>query len=154
MESSTGEPRVSFRTTVLAAGKTATGVEVPPDAVEALGAGKRPPVRVTINGYTYRNTVAVMGGKYLVGISAEHRNGAGVGAGDDIDVELVLDTAPRDVSVPPDFAAVLAANPAAKDAFERLSYSRKLGLVQPIEAAKTQATRERRIEKAIIELTP
>src|SRR5438309_2367144 len=81
-----------FRTTILTAGKTATGIEVPSEVVDALGASKRPPVRVTINGYTYRNTIAVMGGKYMVGVSAEHRAGAGVGGGDEVDVEIELTT--------------------------------------------------------------
>src|SRR5947209_13328597 len=93
-----------FHTKVLLGGKTATGIEVPADVVEALGAGKRPPVRVTINGFTYRTTVAVMGGVYLVPLAAENRAGAGVAAGDEVDVDIALDTEPRQVSV----AAALA----------------------------------------------
>src|SRR6266545_3193018 len=92
-------PKAKFRAKLLTAGKTATGMEVPTKVVEGLGAGKRPPVRVTINGFTYRSTVAVYGGKYLVGVSAENREGAGVAAGDVLDVEIELDTAPREVSV-------------------------------------------------------
>jgi hypothetical protein len=145
-------PRAEFRTTLRSAGKTATGIEIPPSVVESLGAGKRPPVRVTINGYTYRNTVAVMGGAYLVGVSAEHRKGAGVVAGDDLDVLLELDTEPREINVPADLAAALKAHPSAWHRFEALSYSRKQGYVQPIDAAKTPETRQRRIDKAIIEL--
>src|SRR2546430_15698274 len=103
-----------FRTTLLQAGKTATGIEIPPEIVAKLGSSKRPPVRVTINGtYTYRNTVAVMGGKFMVGVSAEHRAGAGVAGGDVIDVELALDDAPRTVDVPPDFARALSKDKAA-----------------------------------------
>ena len=74
-----------FRTTVVLGGKTATGLEVPPAVVEQLGRGKRPPVRVTIAGYSYRSTVAVMGGAYLVPLSAEHRTAAAVAAGDVVD---------------------------------------------------------------------
>jgi len=77
-----------FRTKLLSAGKTATGFEVPESAVAQLGAGKRPAVNVTINGFTYRNTVAVYGGKFLVGVSAENREGAGVKAGDMLEVTL------------------------------------------------------------------
>ena len=91
-----------FRTTLLQGGKTAVGMVVPPEIVEALGAGKRPPVRITINGYSYRNTVAVMGGKFMVGVSAEHRAGADVKGGDEVEVGIELDTAPREVSVPAD----------------------------------------------------
>ena len=100
-----------FRTTVDLNGRTATGMRVPPEIVEALGSGKRPPVLVTINGYTYRSTVAVMGGESLIGVSSEHRAGAGVAAGDEVDVELQLDTAARTVKVPADFAAALGRTP-------------------------------------------
>src|SRR5438874_12772510 len=79
------EDAVRFRTTVLQAGKTATGIEVPPEVVEELGAGKRPPVRITINGYTYRSTVATVNGKSMVGVSAEVRERAGVAGGDTVD---------------------------------------------------------------------
>jgi len=100
-----------FRTTLLEAGKTAVGMVVPPEIVEGLGAGKRPPVRITINSYSYRNTVAVMGGKFMVGVSAEHRAGAHVKGGDEVEVGIELDTAPREVTVPADFAKALAATP-------------------------------------------
>jgi hypothetical protein len=141
-----------FRTTVLAAGKTATGIEVPPEAVAKLGTSKRPPVVVTINGYSYRNTIAVMGGVFMIGISAEHRKGSGVSAGDEIDVELVLDEAPREVELPADFAAALDADERAKAAYAALSPSRKKAHVTSIEGAKTAETRERRIAKALTDL--
>ena len=110
-----------FRTTILQSDKTATGIRIPDEIVEALGAGKRPPVRVTINGYTYRSTVAVMGGAYMVGVSADNRAGAGVKGGDEVDVDIELDTAQREVDVPPDFAAALDAEPDARRTFEGLS---------------------------------
>ena len=138
---------VAFRTTLITAGKTATGIEIPPELVEQLGAGKRPAVHVTVNGYRYRSTVAVMGGKFLVGVSAEHRKGARVEGGDEIDVELTVDTDPREVAVPADLAAALAEHPAAASAFAKLSYSRKQQYVQPIEAAKTAETRQRRVRR-------
>jgi hypothetical protein len=141
-----------FRTTILQAGKTAAGIEVPVEVVQALGAGKRPPVRVTINGYTYRNTVAVMGGTYMIGVSNEHRAASGLAGGDEVEVDLELDTAPRKVTVPPDFAAALAAEPAAQAMFDGLSYSNKSWHTLQIEGAKTDETRRRRIEKSIAAL--
>jgi hypothetical protein len=139
-----------FKTKLLSAGKTATGFVVPPEVVEELGAGKRPPVTVTLNGkYTYRNTVAVMGGDYMIGVSAEHREKAGVKGGDTIEVTLVLDTAPREVEVPPELAVALSKDKAAKAAFEKLSYSHKRQHTLAIEGAKAAETRARRVEKTI-----
>jgi len=138
-----------FRTTLELYGKTATGFEIPAEVVERLGTTKRPPVKVTINGYTYRNTVAVMGGKYLLGVSAEHRKGAGVSAGDELEVDLTLDTEPREVVVPPDFAKALKADPAAKRRFEASAYSHRKEWVRSIEDAKSPETRQRRIDKAM-----
>jgi hypothetical protein len=140
---------MKFKTTLLQAGKTATGIKIPPKIVESLNAGKKPPVRVTINGYTYRNTVAVMGGDYMVGVSAEHRKGAKVEGGDEIEVTIELDTAPREVEVPMDFQKSLNKDANAKKVFDSLSYSKKRGFVDPIKDAKTEETRGRRIEKAI-----
>jgi Bacteriocin-protection, YdeI or OmpD-Associated/Domain of unknown function (DUF1905) len=141
-----------FRTTILGAGKNAAGIEIPEEVVVALGKGKRPPVRVTINGYTYRNTIAVMGGAYMVGVSAEHRAAAGLAAGDEVDVDIELDTAPREVAVPDDFAAALDADPEARRTFDGLSYSNRSWHVLSIEGAKTEETRLRRIEKSIATL--
>jgi hypothetical protein len=138
-----------FRATVEQAGRTATGIEVPETVVEGLGAGKRPPVRVTINGYTYRSTVASMGGRFMVGVSAENREASGVAGGDVVDVDIELDTAPREVTVPKDFAAALKKDPSAKKTFDRLSYSNKGWHVQSVEGAKTDETRQRRIAKSI-----
>ncbi|MGH2408194.1 MAG: YdeI/OmpD-associated family protein [Candidatus Limnocylindrales bacterium] len=141
-----------FRTTLDLAGTTATGFKVPAEIVAALGQGKRPPVRVTVNGYTYRSTVAVYGDLYLIGVSAENRNGAGVAAGDEIEVDLELDTAPREVVVPDDFEAALAPHPEARRFFDGLSYSDKRWYVLGIEEAKTPETRQRRIDKAVARL--
>jgi hypothetical protein len=138
-----------FRATIELGGKTATGFQVPPEVVAALGSTKRPPVLVTINGYTYRSTVAPMGGVFMLPLAAEHRTAAGLAAGDEVDVDLELDTAPREVEAPPDFAAALAGDAAAQRAFDNLSYSNKRRYVLAIEDAKTTATRERRISKAI-----
>ncbi len=138
-----------FRTTLLLGGKTATGLEVPPEIVEAMGAGKRPPVRVTIKGHTYRSTVAVMGGVFMVGVNAGDRAQAGVAAGDELDVDIELDTEPREVVVPPDFAAALDADVDARQTFDRLSYSHRRQHVLAIEDAKTPETRQRRIAKSV-----
>ena len=142
-------PTAQFTATVLLGGRTATGIRVPPEVVDRLGAGRRPAVRVTVASHTYRSTVAVMGGGFMVPLSAENRNRAGVDAGDEVDVRLELDTAPREVTVPADLAAALDAEPAARVRFYGLPYSRKRWYVLGIEDAKTPATRERRVAKAV-----
>jgi bacteriocin resistance YdeI/OmpD-like protein/uncharacterized protein DUF1905 len=141
-----------FTTTLDPAGKNAAGFRVPREVVEALGKGKRPPVIVTINGYSYRNTVAVYGDEFLIGVAQEHRGPAGVTPGDVIEVDLQLDTAPREVEVPADLAAALDAAPEAKLAFEALSYSNKRRYTLSIEDAKSAETRQRRIEKSVTQL--
>jgi len=138
-----------FHTTILQAGKTATGIRVPDEVVEALGAGRRPPVRVTINGYTYRSTIAVMGSEYMVGVNADNRVGAGVAGGDEVDVDIELDTAPREVSVPADLSTALDADPKARATFDALSYSNKSWHVLQLEGAKTDETRGRRLAKSV-----
>jgi hypothetical protein len=138
-----------FRTKILTAGKTATGIEVPAKIVTGLGSSKKPAVRVTMRGYTYRSTVATMGGKFMIGVSAEVREKAGVTGGDTVDVDIQLDTEPREVSVPADFAAALKRDAKAKSFFDGLSYSNKRSVVTSIEGAKTDETRQRRIVKAI-----
>jgi hypothetical protein len=141
-----------FRATLELAGKTATGMHVPPEVVDALGAGRRPPVRVTINDYTYRSTVAVYGRDFLVGVSDEVRKATGVRDGDELDVDVELDTEPREVDVPHDFAATLGSAPPARRAFDALSYSNKRRHVLAVAGAKTPETRQRRIEKSVEEL--
>ena len=141
-----------FKTKVELGGKTATGFEVPTDIVAGLGSHKRPAVVVTINGYSYRSTVATMGGRFLLPLSAENRNGAGVAAGDEIEVELALDTAPREVEVPPDYAAALDTDPALRRRFDALAFTQRKEQVRSIEDAKTDATRERRIQKFLDQL--
>jgi Bacteriocin-protection, YdeI or OmpD-Associated/Domain of unknown function (DUF1905) len=138
-----------FRATIQLAGKTATGIPVPAEVVEALGSGKKPPVRVTIGGHTYRSTVASRGERYLIPLSAENRERAGVGAGDQVDVHLELDSEPRTVAVPPDLADALASAPEAGQFFDGLSFSQQQWYVIPIEQAKTPETRARRVTKAI-----
>jgi hypothetical protein len=141
-----------FRAKILLAGKTATGVEVPAKVVDGLGSTKRPLVHVTINGYTYRSAIAPMGGVFMLGISDEVRNRAHVKAGDTIDVDVELDTQPRDVEVPPELAKALAKDAKAKKYFESLSYSGKHRLAAPIANGKTAETRERNLAKAMKEI--
>jgi hypothetical protein len=117
--------------------------------VTALGAGRKPPVRVTIGRHTYRSSIASMGGVFMLGISNENRASAGVAAGDVVDVDIELDTEPREVVVPPDFRAAIDAEPAAARFFDRLSYSNRLRRVLAVDDAKTPETRLRRIEKSV-----
>jgi Bacteriocin-protection, YdeI or OmpD-Associated/Domain of unknown function (DUF1905) len=142
-------PEISFRAMLQLHGKTATGLEVPPELVERLGAGKKPAVRVTIGGHTYRSTIAARGARFLVGVSSENRAAAGVAAGDELDVTLALDTAPREVEVPDDLAAALDAAPDARRFFEGMTYSDRRAQVMSIEGAKTPETRQRRIDRAV-----
>lgn len=139
----------TFRTTLQLHGKTATGIEIPPEIIASLGTSKKPAVLVTLNGYTYRNTVAVMGGKFMVGVSAEHREAAGVKAGDTLDITLELDTAPRNVELPNDLAAALAAVAGARAAFDASSPSKRKEFVRQVEDAKTEETRARRIATVV-----
>jgi hypothetical protein len=145
-----GDPAVRFRTTLhQAEGKNATGILIPAAAIDKLGRGKRPPVRVTINGYQYRTTVGVMGGQAMVGVSAAIRKATGLAAGDEIDVELVVDDTPRAVDIPPDFASALAAHPGLTDFFNDLSNSLQRYHIDNISGAKAEETRQRRIDKAV-----
>jgi hypothetical protein len=140
---------VKFRTVLEQGGKTATGIHVPDEVVTELGSGKRPPVLVTINGHTYRNTIARRDSRFMLSVSAENRTKAGVSAGDEIEVSLELDTEPRVVTVPDDFTAALDQDKAARQAFDKLAYSHQLRWVLSVEDAKTPETRQRRIAKAV-----
>jgi Bacteriocin-protection, YdeI or OmpD-Associated/Domain of unknown function (DUF1905) len=142
-----------FHATIRLDGKTATGIEVPAGVLAALGPGKRPKVQVTINGYTYPSTVGSMGGRSLIPVSAEARAKAGVAAGDAVEVDVAADTQPRTVEVPEDLAAALGRAPAARRAFEQLSHSGQRRHVLAVEQAKTAETRQRRIDKAVAELS-
>jgi len=141
-----------FHTTILTTGKTAAGIRIPEDVLAALGTSRKPAVRVTIKGHTYRSTVAWINGAPMVGVSAENRAAAGVSGGEDVDVDIELDTQPREVTLPADFEAALAREPAARRFFDGLSYSDKRFHTLPIEGAKAEETRLRRIEKSIAAL--
>ena len=143
---------VTFHTTVLQTGKNTAGIQVPEEIIEKLAAGKRPLVRVTINKYTYRSAVAVMGGKYMISFSPEHRKGSGVQGGDEADVTLELDLEPRTVEIPKDLKDALIKGHAL-DAFEKSAPSMKKEYVRQVEEAKAQETRERRINKIVEKLS-
>lgn len=140
---------MKFRASIQQSGKSATGIQVPAKIVTQLGSGKRPAVRVTINGHTYRSTVAPMGGVFMLPLSAENRTLANVSAGDEVEVALEPDTQPREVSVPPAFQEALARDANARQFFDGLSYSNKQRFVLSIEGAKTAETRQRRIAQAV-----
>jgi hypothetical protein len=140
-----------FETTMLLTGNN-TGIEVPPEVIEALGAGGKPPVTVTVNGYEYRSTVAVMGGRHLIPFSSDKRAATGIHGGDAIVVDLEVDTAPRTVEVPDDLAAALAAAPGARAAFDALSPSARKAHVTNVESAKAPETRQRRVESIATKL--
>jgi Bacteriocin-protection, YdeI or OmpD-Associated/Domain of unknown function (DUF1905) len=142
-----------FRTTVELNGKTATGLRVPDDVVAALGAGKRPQVKVTINGGTYRSTVAAYKGAYMLPLSAENREVTGVSAGDEVDVDLEIDDEPREVAVPADLAEALNRHPAVRQRFDALAFTHQREWVRSVEDAKKPETRQRRIDKTIESLS-
>lgn len=140
---------MKFTAELESSGKTAAGFEVPGDVVAALGGGGHPKVSVTVNGFTFRTSIARMGGRFMLGVSAERRTAAGVSAGDVLEVDVELDTAPRELDVPEEFAAALAADAAAQEFWQTLSYSKQQWHVLQVTGAKTEETRDRRIEKSI-----
>ncbi|CAN5372679.1 hypothetical protein BH11ARM1_BH11ARM1_13110 [soil metagenome] len=144
---------MQFKSTVTLNGKTATGIQIPAEVVTALGKGKKPAVHAKVGDHTYRTTVAVFGEEFWIPLSAENRTAAGVKAGDEVEVELTLDIEPRVVTVPDDLESALKAVPIAHGAFNKLSYSNQLYHVLQIEGAKTEETRQRRIQKAVATLS-
>jgi hypothetical protein len=140
---------IQFRAVIQQTGKTACGIEVPATVVETLGGSKRPAVVVTLDHYTYRSTVAPMGGAFWVGVNADHREASGLRAGDEVQVTLELDTAPRELEVPAELAAALDADRTAKAFFDGLSYSNKRVFTLSVEGTSNPETKARRVEKAI-----
>jgi hypothetical protein len=132
---------MNFRASIELAGKTATGIEVPAAVVTKMGSSKRPAVRVTIKGYTYRSTVASMGGRFMLPISAQVREAASVAAGEKVDVGVERDTVPREVTPPADLMHALSRDAAAKRFFDWLSFSNQQRIVIAIEAARAPETR-------------
>ncbi|HEY3529405.1 MAG TPA: YdeI/OmpD-associated family protein [Nocardioides sp.] len=136
-----------FVSVVELGGRTATGIPIPDEVIEALGAGKRPPVTVTVNGHSYRTTAVRMEGRFFVPLSAENREAAGVAAGQEVTVDIEGDTAPREVTVPDDLADAM--DDAARAAYDRLSYTHRKEWVRWVEEAKKPETRATRIEKTV-----
>lgn len=144
---------MKFKTTIKQAeGSTATGIEIPDEVIAALGAGKKPPVTMSVNGYSYRSTAATVDGRFMVAFSGEHRKSSGLAGGDAVEVEIELDTQPRTVELPGDFQAALDADAKAKATFDKLSNSLKGYHVSQVTGAKTDETRQRRIAKSIAAL--
>ena len=141
-----------FTTTILTAGKTATGICIPDQIIESFNAGKKPPIKITLNGFAYRSRVAVMGGKYMVGVSADVRAASGVKGGDTLTIEIELDNEERKVELPDDFKKLLDKNLNAKKFFQALSYSKQKNYVTLIDQAKTEETRQKRMDKSISDL--
>ncbi|MGB4960060.1 MAG: YdeI/OmpD-associated family protein [Saprospiraceae bacterium] len=142
---------MKYTTTIQQFGNN-TGIEISEDQLEILEGGKRPLVVVTLNNYSYRCAVGKMGNRYLISLSAEHRNNAGVKGGDTLDIHVMLDTAPRTVEIPKDMQDALKSNDKAMMAFEKLAPSKKKAMVNAVLDAKTEETRQRRINKAVEEL--
>ncbi|MDQ1581289.1 MAG: hypothetical protein QOD05_2064 [Microbacteriaceae bacterium] len=140
-------------TTRMAQSGNNTGIPVPPEVIEALGGGKRPAVNVTVNGYSYRSTVAPLSGQFLISFSSDKRVESGIAGGDEIEVELTLDTASRAVEPPADLAAALDASPGTRAAFDALSPSKQKAHVVSVESAKTDETRQRRITAVVAALS-
>jgi hypothetical protein len=128
------------------------GLEVPPEVVEALGGGARPPVTITVNGHSWKSRVAIMRGRHLLGLSKANREAAGVEIGEEVEVDLELDTEPRVVVEPEDLARALDTDPAARAAYDRLSHTRKRQHVLAVTGAKKPETRRRRIETILTDL--
>jgi Bacteriocin-protection, YdeI or OmpD-Associated/Domain of unknown function (DUF1905) len=144
----------TFTVELISGGGNTAGIVIPDHVVEQLG-GKRVPVIVTLNGsYSYPNTTAVMGGRYLVGVSQEHRAASGFGVGDTVEVTLERDDGPRTVEVPDDLALALANDPVAAKAWDALAFSHRKEHVRAITEAKAADTRARRVDKAIERLNP
>jgi hypothetical protein len=142
--------KATFKVTLLKDGElNATGIVVPPEVIEAFGKGKKPPVNVTVNGYTYSSTVAVMGGLFMLPLAQVHRAAAGVSHGETIEVTLELVEGERTVDVPESLASALAAKPGAREAFDKLNYSTRKEHARQVNDAKTDETRDRRIAKIV-----
>lgn len=142
--------KTTFKTTIKQIGNN-TGIEVPPENLAELGSSKKPAVKVTVNGYSYSNTVAVMGGKYMISLSSAHRAASGLKGGDAVEVTLELKTAPRTVEVPADLQKALE-GAGLEEVFAKQAPSKRKEFVRQIEEAKTAETRARRLEKIVAQL--
>lgn len=130
-------------------GKNTAGFEVPGKVVEGLGGGGHPKVSVTVDGFTFRTSIARMGGRYLLGVSADRRAESGLEPGRVFDVDVELDTAPREVELPDDLATALAEDAQAKTFWDTLTHSKQSWHVHQVTSAKKAETRTARVEKSI-----
>ncbi|SKC43887.1 YdeI/OmpD-associated family protein [Plantibacter cousiniae (nom. nud.)] len=137
-----------FRTVIELQGNN-TGILIPDAVVEGLDRGKRVPVVVTVGATIYRSTITPMGGRYLIALSAANRAAAGVAGGDEVDVDLEVDDAPRVFPLPPELETALTGDEQALAAYGALSFSRQRALAEPVALAKTDATRDKRIAAAV-----
>jgi Bacteriocin-protection, YdeI or OmpD-Associated/Domain of unknown function (DUF1905) len=140
---------IRFRARLQPRGPAAAVVLDDAQVAEVGEGARRFPVVATVNGYAWRTSVARMGGEFLVGLSREVRQGAGVQAGDEVDVTIELDSAPRDVEVPEALAAALAADPSAKAAFEGMAFTHRKEYARWVAEAKRDETRQRRVQQAV-----
>jgi Bacteriocin-protection, YdeI or OmpD-Associated/Domain of unknown function (DUF1905) len=139
---------MKFTAELLRTGKNTTGIEVPQAVLDALGGGKRPRVRIGLNGFAFSLTLGGMGGRVMVPVSAERRAEAGVSGGNVYEIDIAIDTTPQDIALPHDIAAILAEN-GLRAQFDALPPSRRKEHVRAITDAKSPETRARRIVKAI-----
>ena len=139
----------TFRAELLQSGKTTAGFEVPDEIVSELRGGGHPKVVVRIGGYEFRTSIARMGERYMLGVSNERRTESGIAPGETHDVEVTLDTAPREVELPEDLATALAGDREAKIFFDTLSYSKQSWHVLKVLEAKTPETRARRVRTSV-----
>ena len=137
----------TFKTTIVREGSMCF-IPLPFDPAPAFGR-VRAPVKVTLNGYTYRSTIASMGGCVCIPLRKSNREAAGLEGGETIDVRVELDTEKREITPPRDLTKALKATPSAWERWQELSYSHQREYVEAIEEAKKAATRERRIEAAV-----
>ena len=141
---------VTFRTTLSQVpGGNPTGIVVPEELIEQLGHGKRPPVRVSLDGYEYRTTVGVMNGRQMVSVSSAVRQATGLVGGTEVDVTLTVDDSPREAIVPDDLAAALDAAPGTRAFFDGLSNSLRRFHIDNVNGTKSPETRARRVDKAV-----
>ncbi len=140
---------MKIRTELLATGGNTAGFAIDDDVVASLGGGGRPKVQVVVDGYTFRTSIAKMGGRYLLGVSSERRTESGLAVGQTYELDLTLDTAERTVDVPEDLAAALAAHPEAAAFFSGLSHSKQQWHVTQVTGAKQPETRARRVATSV-----
>jgi len=133
-------------------GGNTAGFEIPDEVIDELGGGRRPKVVVTVGTHTWRSSIANMGGTFMLGVSMANREAAGVSAGETLDVDIELDTAPRTVDVPSELAGELERDASARAVWDSWSFTRQQEAARSLTEAKKPETRARRLEKVLAEL--